>query len=159
MQFFVTVPRFMCCMLCMEHVFCYLHTHALPGTTQAQATCYTSTGCAGTSFTATSPRDCCVSIGSSYNNVPGTTCSSCTGEWRVVCRDECSHTIHAVWGFQDSSGDTITELLVSELGLSVAFRVTFTVIKGNRPGFRQVDITSTPITASATTGSRSDQPT
>ena len=69
-------------------------------------------------------------------------------------------TIHAVYGFQDSNGDTITELLVSELGLSEAFQVTFTVIKGNRPGgFRQVDITSTPITASDTPGSRSDQPT
>ena len=67
--------------------------------------------------------------------------------------------IHAVYGFQDSNGDTITELLVSELGLSEAFQVTFTVIKGSRPGFRQVDITSTPITASATAGSRSDQPT
>ena len=34
-----------------------------------------------------------MSIGSSYNNGPGTTCYSCTGEWRVhvVCRVECSH--------------------------------------------------------------------
>ena len=62
---------------------------------------------------------------------------------------ECPHTIHAVWGFQDSNVDTITELSVPELGLSEAFRVTFTVIKGNQlGGFRQVDITSTPITAS-----------
>ena len=67
--------------------------------------------------------------------------------------------IHAVWGFQDSNGDTITELLVSELGLSEAFQVTFTVIKGNQPSVRQVAIASTPITASATAGSRSDQPT
>ena len=89
-----------------------------------------------------------MSIGSSYNNGPGTTCSSCTGEWRVVCRVECPLTIHAVWGFQDSNGDTITELLVSELGLSVSFGVFFTIIKGTQLSVRLADIISIPITAS-----------
>ena len=68
-------------------------------------------------------------------------------EWFVELI-ECPHTFHAVWGFQNSSGDTITELLVSELGLSVSFEVVFTVIKGPQLGVRIVDITSTPITAS-----------
>ena len=88
--------------------------------------------------------------GSSYNNGPGTTCYTCIGEWRVVCRDECPHTIHAVWGFQNGNGDTITELTVSELGLSVSFQVFFTVIKGQLAAgaARIVDTTSTPITAS-----------
>ena len=89
-----------------------------------------------------------MSTGSSYNNGPGTTCSSCTGEWRVVCRVECPLIIHAVWGFQESNGDSITELLVSELGLSVSFEVFFTIIKGTRLDTRLADITGIPKTAS-----------
>ena len=65
----------------------------------------------------------------------------------MVCRVECPHTIHAVWGFQNSNGDTITELTVSEFGLSASFQVFFTVIKGQLAA-RIVDIISTPITAS-----------
>ena len=84
--------------------------------------------------------------GASYGN--GTTCFNCIGDWRMVCRFECSHTIHAVWGFQDSNGDPITEFIVSELGLSVSFEVFFTVINGEQLGARRVNITSTPITAS-----------
>ena len=66
----------------------------------------------------------------------------------MVCRVECPLIIHAVWGFQDSNGDTITEFCVSELGLSVSFEVFFTVIKGTPPGTRRADITGIPKTAS-----------
>ena len=100
-------------------------------------------------------------MGSGISYSDSVSCFECIGEWRVVCIELSVYiTIHTVYGFDDINGDTITELLVSELGLRVGFQVTFTVIKGNRPvGFRQVAITSTPITASATAGSRSDQPT
>ena len=89
-------------------------------------------------------------MGAGDSYVDGATCHECIGEWRVhvVCRVECPHTIHAVWGFQDTNGDTITELLVSELGLSVSFEVFFTTIKGQLNAARAADVTSTPITAS-----------
>ena len=45
---------------------------------QTPVLCYTSTGCAGTSFTATSPRVCCVGAGYSYND--GVSCFECIGE-------------------------------------------------------------------------------
>ena len=118
-------------------------THALQGMTQIL--CYVSFGCAGETFNATTARDCCVGNGLSYDDG---SCSDCTGEWRMVCTVPCPHAFHAVWGFQNSNGDTIIEVLVSELGLSVSIEVFFTVVKGVRLGTRNADITSTPITAS-----------
>ena len=86
--------------------------------------------------------------GASYGN--GTTCYNCTGEWRVGYRVECPHAFHAVWGFQDSNGNTITSLLVYEREHDDPYEVVFTVIIGKQLGARRVNITSTQITASKT---------
>jgi imidazole glycerol phosphate synthase subunit HisF len=96
-------------------------------------TCYTSAGCTGNVIsTNILPRSCCVGNGISYHD--GMDCFECI-----------------LWGFQNSNGDPITQLPVSELGLSFSFEVNFTTIKGHleKDSVRVADITSTPINASA----------